>query len=125
MHVKIQKREGEPSIDLELYDLCDTATPHIAGYSLDGKLRGTDAIVTAALDYLDLKSPVSNENKTLVLLEDLKTIDDYREALSSIYSAKKETELFKREISESNNIAKTFDAYRKSYPARKEINYDG
>jgi len=116
--------EGEPSIDLELYNLCDTATPHIAGYSLDGKLRGTEAIVTAALDYLNLESTLPSKNTALVILEDLKTIDDYREALSLTYSAKKETELFKRKISESNNIAQTFDAYRKSYPARKEINYD-
>jgi erythronate-4-phosphate dehydrogenase len=116
--------EGEPSIDLELLPLCDTATPHIAGYSLDGKLRGTSAIVSAALHHLNLTPPVAREEKDLKFLTDFKTIDDYRDALSSIYSAKKESELFKQKMRESNKPAASFDAYRKSYPARSEINYD-
>ena len=33
--------EGEPEIDGELLDLLDIATPHIAGYSADGKANGT------------------------------------------------------------------------------------
>ena len=33
--------ENEPDIDTELMDLLFTATPHIAGYSLDGKANGT------------------------------------------------------------------------------------
>ena len=33
--------ENEPYIDRELLDLADIATPHIAGYSLEGKMRGT------------------------------------------------------------------------------------
>ena len=33
--------EGEPDIDGELLDLLDIATPHIAGYSADGKANGT------------------------------------------------------------------------------------
>lgn len=33
--------ENEPDIDTELMELLFTATPHIAGYSLDGKANGT------------------------------------------------------------------------------------
>ncbi len=33
--------ENEPVIDLELLSLVDVATPHIAGYSLDGKIKAT------------------------------------------------------------------------------------
>src|SRR5690606_33829362 len=36
--------EGEPQVDVALAELCWIATPHIAGYSLDGKLRGTAQI---------------------------------------------------------------------------------
>lgn len=36
--------EGEPMIDRELAQRVDIATPHIAGYSFDGKLRGTDQV---------------------------------------------------------------------------------
>ncbi|MFZ3185464.1 MAG: 4-phosphoerythronate dehydrogenase PdxB [Pseudomonas sp.] len=39
--------EGEPLVDVPLAGLCQIATPHIAGYSLDGKLRGTAQIYQA------------------------------------------------------------------------------
>lgn len=39
---------GEPSsISRELLSLCDIATPHIAGYSYEGKVNGTVAVVRA------------------------------------------------------------------------------
>ncbi|MGL6162618.1 4-phosphoerythronate dehydrogenase [Microbulbifer sp.] len=41
--------ENEPDIDTELLELVDIGTPHIAGYSLDGKLAGT-RMVREALD---------------------------------------------------------------------------
>ncbi|MGQ8337918.1 4-phosphoerythronate dehydrogenase PdxB [Sunxiuqinia sp. A32] len=39
--------ENEPNIDLELMDKCDLATPHIAGYSKDGKANGTSMSIQA------------------------------------------------------------------------------
>lgn len=39
--------EGEPKISEALMDLCTVATPHIAGYSLEGKRRAADAVVAA------------------------------------------------------------------------------
>jgi len=40
--------EGEPEIDTELLKKVTIATPHIAGYSFDGKVRGTRMIYEAA-----------------------------------------------------------------------------
>ena len=37
--------ENEPQIDTELLSMCDIATPHIAGYSADGKANATTACV--------------------------------------------------------------------------------
>jgi erythronate-4-phosphate dehydrogenase len=34
--------EGEPEIDLSLLELAEIGTPHIAGYSIDGKIRATE-----------------------------------------------------------------------------------
>jgi erythronate-4-phosphate dehydrogenase len=39
--------EHEPEIDRELLDLVDIGTPHIAGYSADGKANGTSMSVQA------------------------------------------------------------------------------
>jgi erythronate-4-phosphate dehydrogenase len=43
--------ENEPNIDLELLQLLDFATPHIAGYSADGKANGTAMSVQVLSDY--------------------------------------------------------------------------
>ena len=46
--------EHEPDIDRELMGLLDIATPHIAGYSADGKANGTTASVRTVAEYLGL-----------------------------------------------------------------------
>jgi erythronate-4-phosphate dehydrogenase len=43
--------ENEPDIDLELMGMADLATPHIAGYSLDGKANGTAMSVNAICSF--------------------------------------------------------------------------
>ncbi len=46
--------EKEPNIDKELLSLVDIATPHIAGYSADGKANGTAMSVQAISDFFGL-----------------------------------------------------------------------
>ena len=46
--------ENEPDIDLPLLDLVDYATPHIAGYSKDGKANGTTRSVRAISKFFGL-----------------------------------------------------------------------
>jgi erythronate-4-phosphate dehydrogenase len=43
--------ENEPDISRELLGKVDLATPHIAGYSVEGRLRGTQMILDAACRY--------------------------------------------------------------------------
>jgi erythronate-4-phosphate dehydrogenase len=47
--------ENEPSISLELLEAVDLATPHIAGYSFDGKVNGTTMIYRAACGFVGIK----------------------------------------------------------------------
>ncbi len=46
--------EGEPNPDPELLSLVDLATPHIAGYSVDGKANGTGMSVRALSRFFKL-----------------------------------------------------------------------
>lgn len=46
--------ENEPDIDLELLDLLDYGTMHIAGYSADGKANGTSMSVQALSRFFNL-----------------------------------------------------------------------
>lgn len=52
--------ENEPRIDLEYLDLVDIATPHIAGYSADGKANATRMSLESIADlYILDRQPVS------------------------------------------------------------------
>lgn len=46
--------EGEPEINRDLLDQAIIATPHIAGYSQEGKVRATQMVLDALTDYLGL-----------------------------------------------------------------------
>jgi erythronate-4-phosphate dehydrogenase len=46
--------EGEPNIDLDLLDRVHLATPHIAGYSYDGKINGTRMVLEALCRHFGL-----------------------------------------------------------------------
>jgi erythronate-4-phosphate dehydrogenase len=46
--------ENEPDIDLELLQMVDLATPHIAGYSKDGKANGTTMSIQAISRFFNL-----------------------------------------------------------------------
>lgn len=47
--------ENEPVINRELLSLCDIATPHIAGFSADGKANGTRACLMNIERFFDIK----------------------------------------------------------------------
>jgi len=46
--------EGEPNPRQSLLEQCDIATPHIAGYSFDGKVNGTEQIYRAACQHFGI-----------------------------------------------------------------------
>ncbi len=54
--------ENEPNIDTELLRMVDIGTPHIAGYSLDGKVVGMIMIYKAACEYFGLEPEYSIED---------------------------------------------------------------
>ena len=51
-HAAIDCWEGEPNISPDLLRLAEITTPHIAGYSIEGKRRATTVTFNAVLDYL-------------------------------------------------------------------------
>ena len=50
--------ENEPAISLPLLEKCVVATPHIAGYSREGKLRGTAMILEALNEFYGWDIPI-------------------------------------------------------------------
>ena len=121
--------ENEPQVDLDLADLCVIATPHIAGYSLDGRQRGTEQIYQALCRFLGQPAAIRLEDLlpapwlSQVRL-DAGTDPDW--ALSmlcrGVYDPRRDDADFRRSLVEDTDRQRAaFDALRKHYPPRREI----
>ena len=116
--------ENEPEIDLELLDLVDFATPHIAGYSADGKANGTAVCVNAVNDYFNFglepnwypeNIPLSaNGNKIKINCENKSTQKLLSEVIKGTYSIADDDKILRL----SPN---TFEKQRGDYPIRREF----
>ena len=52
LHAVLDVWEDEPEVDPDLLGPCTIATPHIAGYSRDGKLRGTEMLAQGLAEHI-------------------------------------------------------------------------
>ncbi len=120
--------ENEPSINTDLLVKTAVATPHIGGYSFEGKVNGTKMIYDALCRYLkvqqtwkpklpriefnELKLPKSsNEERRLYNL------------FSSIYNIEKDDEQMRKILDyKPGEQSVYFDLLRKKYPLRREFN---
>ena len=120
--------ENEPNINKELLDKVKIATPHIAGYSLEGKVNGTVILYKALRNYLKISStwiPQLPEVNDEIIISDVKTQQSLQKVFSSIYNIRKDDFII-RKINELTNKERGsyFDSLRKNYLLRREfINY--
>jgi len=121
--------ENEPAPSDELMKACLLTTPHIAGYSLDGKYGGTAMIYEAVCDVLALpkrlklaqlisEAPVrkvsfsGEADMDYVLTKIIRTAYDVRDDHFRMQSLLGLSDELK---------AKSFDALRKDYPLRRDL----
>ncbi|WP_422102406.1 4-phosphoerythronate dehydrogenase PdxB [Vreelandella sp.] len=119
--------EDEPGIDAGLRDLVALATPHIAGHSLDGKLRGTWMIQQALAEQLGLPSATPfNELcpppalATLTLQSALPVEEALRLCVRAVYDVRRDHDALQRQVLDQG-IVKGFDHCRAHYPLRREF----
>lgn len=119
--VVIDTWKNEPDINEELLELVDIATPHIAGYSYQGKLNGTAASVQAVAKHFDIKPLYDfypqddGEDRSPVLL-DLKGKTQGEVAAVFQYNYPIFTDDFRFRMEPHN-----FEKMRSNYQYRKEI----
>ncbi|HBV76326.1 MULTISPECIES: 4-phosphoerythronate dehydrogenase [Vibrio] len=126
--------EKEPLVDLELLPLLTFATPHIAGYGLEGKARGTTMIFNRYCEFLGLAfkanpddllpiAPVPNVQLSSGWSQDTEKNQALLHNLTQlIYDVRHDDAVFRRHISinHTDQQAKAFDALRKNYWDRRE-----
>ncbi|MBP8019801.1 MAG: hypothetical protein RJA86_217 [Pseudomonadota bacterium] len=120
--------EGEPLIDAQLLKRVTLATPHIAGYSVEGRTRGTEQVYQALChflgqqpkhqlaDFLPVNSsviPVSPHDNVWAMLH---------QVLQVAYPIVKDDLLFRQTMTLADSErALAFDVYRRQYWPRRQF----
>ncbi|WP_095128757.1 4-phosphoerythronate dehydrogenase PdxB [Pseudomonas sp. Irchel s3h14] len=121
--------EGEPEVDVALAELCVLATPHIAGYSLDGRQRGTEQIYQAYCDFLGQPAQISLTDLLPAPWLSQVTLNANSDPAWSlamlcrgVYDPRRDDADFRRSlVGNVNEQRAAFDLLRKHYPLRREI----
>ena len=118
--------ENEPAINLETVRMADICTPHIAGYSEDGKLRGTQMIYDAACAFF-FRNPswFTPEAITAEIFREIdctSSLDPLYDSVINAYPIM-EDDLRLRQILDKDKVEQEvyFDELRKKYPRRNEF----
>ncbi|MFK0574022.1 4-phosphoerythronate dehydrogenase PdxB [Endozoicomonas sp.] len=123
--------EYEPDADPELMSRVDIATPHIAGYSLDAKIRGTEMIYKALCQHFGLPARVRLPAITpLPVLKQIKFSEGIcfsttcSRAIRSVYDIRRDDAAMRKALMGAEALQRKlkFDFLRKDYPERREFN---
>jgi erythronate-4-phosphate dehydrogenase len=125
--------EGEPTPDPALIRAVDVATPHIAGYAHDGKIRGTTMLYKALCEHLGVDPTWSAES---VLQPDhpdvlscsppdprLPHTDWLHQLVRQAYDLEADDKRMRRDVLEGApaDRGEAFTALRAHYPVRREM----
>jgi erythronate-4-phosphate dehydrogenase len=121
--------EGEPDISMSLLEKVRLGTPHIAGYSLDGKLRGTGMIYRAACAHFGRQEQWQAADElpaglSLVVsaLRDSSLLANLQAAVFACYDIRLDDASLRELLAlPAAERAARFDRLRKEYPMRREF----
>ena len=122
--------EKEPAIDVELLKMVDIGTPHIAGYSLDGKINGLIMIYRSVCEYFGLEPKFDVEDflpepsvPQVKLNQGVEHEQDaLLKAVREVYRIDRDDERLRRVLDEPvEKSGAYFDSLRKNYPVRREF----
>ncbi len=127
LHAVLDVYECEPLVDIELMCLLAFATPHIAGYGLEGKARGTLMIYQGFCEFFSCTS-VNHSLKTLlpvcvyplIQLNHEPDLVDVMNLCRLIYDIRRDDVIFRTQMSEICHQDVNFDQMRKKYWDRRE-----
>lgn len=114
--------QNEPAIDRELMSVCSQATPHIAGYSADGKAKGTAMIINELSRHFDLgiedwetnDIPVPENPEIQIDCSGMSHEEVIKKAIISTYDVKADDQRLRQNPAE-------FEKQRGEYPPRREF----
>lgn len=112
--------EFEPEISERLLSKLAIATPHIAGYTVEGKLRGTQIIYDALCEKLAV-APVQSMHSLLPLNMFLwSELKMYPDRLIKFYDIMADDALLRSKLADGQVKGADFDQLRRDYRLRRE-----
>lgn len=116
--------EGEPAISAELLERVVLGTPHIAGYSVEGRLNGTQRMYEAVCAFLGIK-PVwryALPESLPILRTDLRGFAALKDVVLQAYDIRRDDIALRALLAlpEADSAA-GFDCLRRDYPPRREF----
>jgi len=115
--------QHEPEINASLLEKVDIGSSHIAGYSFEGKARGTYMLYQRWCEINDtapdklLSSLLPQANINSITLSDKLNMTDIKQLVTLIYDVRDDDEL----VRQHGLTAKGFDNLRKQYKVRREF----
>jgi erythronate-4-phosphate dehydrogenase len=114
--------EDEPDVLTPLIDYTEIATAHIAGYSLEGKARGTEMLYQALCQHISVEPAC--QLTTLLPTANISSVELNQEfneivlnqLVKMVYDVRRDDAIFRQQLSSQG-----FDALRKNYPTRREF----
>jgi erythronate-4-phosphate dehydrogenase len=122
--------ENEPNIEVELLERVDLGTPHIAGYSFDGKVAGMIMIYRSLCEYFGLAPrfdvgdslPEPDVPRVELGADDADDEELLARAVERVYDIKRDdADLRPIGSQRPEERGRFFDALRKNYPIRREF----
>ncbi len=116
--------ENEPSIDLALMDLVTLATPHIAGYSYDGKLLGARVVARHLFNWLggaqDSDHVQGAEPEQLPLAGSWSRLC---QSMLGVYDIAADDRRMRAALGAPGDHGAAFERLRRDYPIRREVRF--
>lgn len=118
--------ENEPDILPELLDYIYLGTPHIAGYTYEGKVNGTKILFEKFCDYFSIDDAFNikeNRKPDTLCMEDTSEIEYQLQKLTQkIYDIKSDHNYFIKSLKNNlTEIPQRFDILRKEFKLRNEF----
>lgn len=120
--------EGEPEIPVDLATNATIITPHIAGYSFEGKLRGTEMMADALAAFAGLTNNWRMEqhlpplNEPIALIEGIAGLDAVEYSVRRAFDIRIDDANIRALLAEGTTERRNgFDALRKGYRIRREF----
>jgi erythronate-4-phosphate dehydrogenase len=120
--------EGEPEVLTPLIEYTEIATAHIAGYSLEGRSRGTEMLYQALCAHIEKRQQITIAPKYQLVnflpsadISSIKLNQEFNEVLLNqlvkmVYDVRRDDAIFRQQLSSQG-----FDSLRKNYPIRREF----